>query len=951
MQKPIFLIAVAFLTLFHMTAASAQIITTVAGRGPYVQASALSVPIPGPRPIAVSKTTGSVYFAAASTVYRYDPVPGTITAVAGNGTYGYSGDGGPATSAQLKTVSGLALDKGGNLFILDYADNRVRKVTSAGAISTVAGNGIAGSTGDGGPATRAQLSCPSYLAVDSNEDLYIADYCNGAVRRVVNGMISTVAATVGSHPLAVTVDSLNDLYYIDDSRATPAGNVDVLRKLSIGGTVSTIATLNNTGCEAGLAIDSQDNLYTADYCLQNLYEITSGGAVSVIAGTGSPGGFSPDGTLAASARLAAPSDVALDANGVVYFTDFGNSRVRKFSVDGTLMTLVGNGNGDGGAAIDAPFEHLQAGIAVDWQGNVYVGDDSRLRKISASGAISTTAGSSAHGAGGDGIDEQDAVFTAIGGIALEATTGSEYIADSHNNRIRHVDASGVVSTIAGTGGVGYTGNGGSALDATLYRPSAVAVDPAGNIYLGGVCQGGFSCLEATPNPQDLSVIRKIDASGIITAVAGNGISGFGGDDGAATSASLNHPLSFTADGSGNLYIADTYNHRVRKVDASGTITTVAGNGVAGFSGDGGSAPSASLNYPQDLAIDSFGTLYIADTGNNRIRKVTAAGVISTFAGTGVASFGGDGGLAVNAGLNGPTRLALAPSGSPLYVVDAGNYRIRSIQSEIATPEFSVAAGTYAPAQSVRITDATAGAAIYYTTNGTTPTTASSKYLEPITVNVSETIKAVAVASNHTESAVASAKYIIEQTATPLFAPAAGTYATEQKVTLTDATPGATIYYTTNGATPTTASTKYSAAITVSATETIKAIAVATGSLPSAIASVTYTIEKPATLTQLQEQIFGPLCSGCHNGAGSSLPGVQNLTSAAATYKSLVNVASIEQPTVLLVKPGNPATSYLIQKLEGTPGITGVRMPDRGPYLSQATIDQIESWITAGAPND
>ncbi len=660
---------------------SAQVIDTVAGRAPYSGAIGKVVPIPAPGPLALSGVTGALYFATASTVYRYDPIPGMITPVAGNGSHGYTGDGGPATSAQLGQVAGLSLDAAGNLFIADFDFNVVREVSVAGTISTVAGNGTAGYSGDGGVATSASLNGPVYVAVHGTT-LYIADYANG-IRAVSGGRITTVPNTAGSFPLAVAVSATGILYYIDSSWATASGSHDVLREILASGAASTIAILNATGCEEGLAIDVGANFYTTDYCLNNIYRIAPGGAVAIIAGR-TVSGFSADGTPALGASLGQPSDVAVDAAGAVYFTDWINNRVRKFLPGGPLTTLVGNGNGDGGAATSAPFFNLRSGVAVDPWGAVLIGDNSRVRRVALDGTITTLAGGPTTGAAGDGGPALAATFQqAIGGLAFDPAADT-LIADTWNNRIRRIDATtGLISTIAGTGSPGFSGDGGSALAASLYLPNAVASDLKGNVYVGGVCDAaGINC-GATPqasDPGDISVIRRISPSGTISRVAGNGASGFSGDGGPATSASLNHPVSFTTDAAGNLYIADTHNHRIRRVLASsGVITTVAGDGTAGFSGDGGPATAARLSYPHDVAVDGVGNLYVADTGNQRIRRITPAGIISTVAGSGVAAFSGDGAPAINAALNTPSRLALDAVGSTLYVVDSGNSRIRRIQ--------------------------------------------------------------------------------------------------------------------------------------------------------------------------------------------------------------------------------------------------------------------------------
>lgn len=245
--------------------------------------------------------------------------------------------------------------------------------------------------------------------------------------------------------------------------------------------------------------------------------------------------------------------------------------------------------------------------------------------------------------------------------------GNIYIADVANNRIRKVTAStGIISTVAGDGTAGYSGDGGAATSAELYYPYDVAVDGAGNIYIAD---------------SHNSRIRKVTAStGIISTVAGDGIAGYSGDGGPATSAEINYPTGVTVDSAGNMYIGDFSNARIRKVTAStGKMSTVAGNGTTGYSGDGGPATSAELCEPGDLAVNSGGDIYIADYCNNRIRKVTVStGIISTVAGDGTEGYSGDGGPATSAELNLPAGVALGNAGHILYIGDQVNQRIRAV---------------------------------------------------------------------------------------------------------------------------------------------------------------------------------------------------------------------------------------------------------------------------------
>ena len=295
------------------------------------------------------------------------------------------------------------------------------------------------------------------------------------------------------------------------------------------------------------------------------------------------------------------------------------------------------------------------GVAVDGAGNLYIADwgNNRIRKVDSTGAISTFAGTGTSGFGGDGGAATAAQLYGPAGVAVDGA-GNLYIADERNDRIRKVDSTGTINTVAGTGAIGFSGDGGAA---QLYGPTDLVVDGAGNLHIAD--WGNHR-------------IRKVDSTGTISTVAGTGVAGFGGDGGAATAAQLDNPIDMALDGAGNLYIADRDNHRIRKVDSTGTISTVAGTGVAGFGGDGGAAAAAQLSNPTDLVVDGAGNLYIADWGNHRIRKVDSTGTISAFAGTGTRGFSGDGwdgGAATAAQLNFPRSVALDGVGNLWDIAD------------------------------------------------------------------------------------------------------------------------------------------------------------------------------------------------------------------------------------------------------------------------------------------
>ncbi len=343
-----------------------------------------------------------------------------------------------------------------------------------------------------------------------------------------------------------------------------------------------------------------------------------------------------------------------------------------------IYTAVGSGipgyNGDGGPAKDAQFLTLK-GIAFDLSGNLYIADATNnvVRKVNTSGVVSTFAGNSAPNYYGDGGPASAAMLYNPSGVVADSF-GNIFIADQYNHVVRKVDTAGMITTIAGNGIASYSGDGGLAKNAQLSYPSGLSIDHHGNLYIAD---------------EGNNVIRKINTAGIIRTVAGNGFGtgtatgGYTGDGGLATAAELFDPRSVSIDLSGNLYIADAGNNVVRKVDTSGIITTFAGIGTAGYSGDGGQAGAARLNSPESVLADGAGNIYIADANNNVVRKVNAAGIITTIAGTGfgagtgLGGYTGDGGSATDADLFAPKAITFDSVGN-LYISDSGNYVIRKV---------------------------------------------------------------------------------------------------------------------------------------------------------------------------------------------------------------------------------------------------------------------------------
>jgi sugar lactone lactonase YvrE len=461
---------------------------------------------------------GNLYIAD-SFNYRIRKVDtsGKISTFAGNGTPGYSGDGGTATSAKINQIKGISVNSSSNVFITDFGSHCVRKITN-GIITTVAGIGTNGFSGDGSLATNANLAYPYSTVSDSIGNLYIADAGNNRIRKLgTNGLISTVVGKM--IPSSV-----------------PATN----------------ATLNLTW---GLAKDFQGNLFLADFQNNVIRKLDANGMLTIVAGNGSAA-FSGDGGAATNASLNAPTGVALDSAGNIFIADWNNQRVRKVDTNGNINTVAGTGNAgyssDNVAATNSKLNQPYS-VVVDGLGNVF-------------------------------------------------------IADSSNSRVRKVDTNGIITTVGGNGNYSYSfsfPSSGVAATATSVTPYALALNNAGNLYVGDAS----------------SSIRRI-TNGIIRTVANqSGLFGFSGDGGQALSASMSTVFGITFDSTGNLFLSDVQNNRIRKIGTNGIITTIAGQTISGYSGDNGSGNLASTSTPHGVAVDAAGNVYFADTGNNRIRKV------------------------------------------------------------------------------------------------------------------------------------------------------------------------------------------------------------------------------------------------------------------------------------------------------------------------------------------
>ena len=583
-----------------------------------------------------SDGAGNLYAVDADNAVVVRTAPdGSATVVAGNGIQGYSGDGGIATQASLNHPAGIAVDPTGVLYISDTSNHRIRKVDASGVITTIAGTGHSGYGGDGSPAVAALLSFPGSLALDKAGNVFFNDGANHVLRRIgTDGIITTVAG---------------------NGQTGYSGEGAALQ-----------VAVNATN---GLAFDSAGNLYFGDSS-SHLRRLTPAGKTELVAGTGTAG-FSGENVPATSAQIKTVEGIAVDAVDTIYFGDFNNGRVRRINRSGIISTYAGSGSivtsGNGGPALSAGMNPYA--LAIDPQGNLWLEDfyTFTIRRVDqATLKISAVVGAADFRLVPNGSSATNAYLWFPRGVAADGS-GNLLIADSTANHIQKVTPAGAFSTIAGTGSPGCCFDNGPATAALLNGPYSVTTDAAGSIYFSD--RGNHR-------------VRKISTSGMITTVAGAGSfssgGSFDGDAGPATKAHLNLPAGIAFDAAGNLFIADEYNHRVRRMALDGTISTFAGNGMAGYSGDGGPATMAQLNFPVSLAFDSAGNLYIADLSNNRVRMVTPGGTISTFAGNGKAGYSGDGGQAKSASLNGPISLTFDPTGN-LYMAENGaGQRIRRI---------------------------------------------------------------------------------------------------------------------------------------------------------------------------------------------------------------------------------------------------------------------------------
>jgi trimeric autotransporter adhesin len=691
-------LAVFLLVLSCCIALNAQnTISTVAGGGTVAgSATGPQADIPGPSSVIVD-TQGNMYVAspAAEQIYKVDPTGTTLSVFAGLGwvrEYPQRYKGQPATQGSFNGPTGLAIDGVGNIYVADTNAYLIWQINPSGIMNVAAGNGHLchpPKCGDGANAFLAKFSYPTAVATDAAGNIYIADTGDNRIRVVNVQSVAIVIAGVTINPgdIQTVAGTWNECA----SSTSPCGD----------GGKALAADLNGPN---GVAVDHLGNIFIADTGDRRIRVVTPKGFIAAYAGSGNPcnpGIGCGDNGPALTANLSAPWQIYVDGSDNLYISDPPENRIRLVNNKQIISSIVGTGSsciktsspfcGDGGLPLSALLNSPR-GVYADANGNVYIGDtgDQRVRKVTPPGPTQTINTYTGGGSGNDGGAATSAILAANRDIAVDGS-GNYYVADTGNNRIRKVSG-GIITTVAGNGLTGYSGNNVSATatNVTFSEPYGLTVDSSGNIYV------------ADTNNE---VIRKISAAGIITLIAGEpgqvcSPTQSCGDGGPALAATFAEPTKVAVDNVGNLYIADLAANRIRKVDTSGNISTIAGNGGVACTnplypacGDGGLATSAQLKGPYGVAVDSNLQVYIADTGDNRVRKIDTSGNINGYAFSGVDTFGPDGVAALQSTYNTPLYLALDSrdnlfvSGSDFFYVVQ---RIDASTDPIVNPVASVA---------------------------------------------------------------------------------------------------------------------------------------------------------------------------------------------------------------------------------------------------------------------
>jgi hypothetical protein len=642
------------LLAFSAVAADPWTITTIAGPHPNNGGDISNAQLYRPFSLALDEANGKLYIADRniSMVRVIDLSTLKIDVVAGTNVGRYNGDGIAATSANLFYDFGVGFANG-NVYIADSDDNRIRKVDCSGKITTVAGNGVGDFAGDTKQATSASILGPWGVAVTSSGVIYIADTNNNRIRMVDTlGVITTIAgngqtgysgdgnAAVDAElnfPQRVAVDSSGNVFIADSWNGA-------LRRIdAITHKINTVYTAPPDGLVMDVALDGGGTIYVAtDTQILTLDPTTY--AATVLAGDGqSNPGNSVDG-VATDTGLS-PTGIAVSSGGIVYLSEESYARLRIIQ-NGTITTLTGGSSGDGGSALVANFVRV-IGMKTDIAGNVYLADfhGNRVRKVDTNGVISTFAGTGVNGNLGNGGPATSAQLRLPADIVVDSQN-NVYITEVGGNRIRKIDADGNTSLFA----------------SSVFSCYALAIDAQDNIYAADTF---------------LHVVYKFASNGARVTIAGKGVAGFSGDGGPATSAMLFNPRGLAVDKDGNVYIVDASNQRLRKVDTQGIITTIAGTGATGYNGDSFPATSATLSEPRSVAVDGAGRIFVTDGNNFRIREIQN-GIITTVVGSGQLGFSGDNGPASSAAVDFPWGMSVNPAGTTLIFWDWNRFCCRKV---------------------------------------------------------------------------------------------------------------------------------------------------------------------------------------------------------------------------------------------------------------------------------